>query len=189
MESFNHSFNQAQTVLNWDPSSLEIKTRSVEKTLEPLVMQVKSWILILFEHKQARTKAQIDKLDASSDYPHKEFPAPKAFTWTNGNPFFYSVDVVYTMFRTAVSSEKNFYFQDAHCTFYHFWQKPRKKEQAKHKWCRSNWDRVAKITATAVLLLLLHTETINKSPSVHQTLEKCGSNVDLFINAVDEANF
>lgn len=26
--------------LNWDPKKLEIKTRSVEKTLEPLVMQV-----------------------------------------------------------------------------------------------------------------------------------------------------
>ena len=36
----NLSFNQAQTVLNWDPSSLEIKTRTVEKTLEPLVLQV-----------------------------------------------------------------------------------------------------------------------------------------------------
>ena len=36
----NGSFNHAQTVLNWDPSSLEIKTRSVEKTLEPLVVQV-----------------------------------------------------------------------------------------------------------------------------------------------------
>jgi len=35
----NGSFNHAQTVLNWDPSSLEIKTRSVEKTLEPLVVQ------------------------------------------------------------------------------------------------------------------------------------------------------
>ena len=38
--STNGSFNHAQTVLNWDPSSLEIKTRSVEKTLEPLVVQV-----------------------------------------------------------------------------------------------------------------------------------------------------
>merc|ERR1712213_40059 len=36
----NSSFSQAQTVLNWDPSSLEIKTRTVEKTLEPLVLQV-----------------------------------------------------------------------------------------------------------------------------------------------------
>ena len=36
----NGSFTHAQTVLNWDPSSLEIKTRSVEKTLEPLVVQV-----------------------------------------------------------------------------------------------------------------------------------------------------
>ena len=37
----NSSFSQAQTVLNWDPSSLEIKTRTVEKTLEPLVLQVR----------------------------------------------------------------------------------------------------------------------------------------------------
>lgn len=44
----NGSFNHAQTVLNWDPSSLEIKTRSVEKTLEPLVVQVsifKQWLI------------------------------------------------------------------------------------------------------------------------------------------------
>ena len=32
--------NQADMALNWNPKHLEIKTRSVEKTLEPLVMQV-----------------------------------------------------------------------------------------------------------------------------------------------------
>ncbi len=31
---------QAATVLNWNPKHLDIKTRSVEKTLEPLVLQV-----------------------------------------------------------------------------------------------------------------------------------------------------
>ena len=31
---------QAQTVLNWNPKQLDIKTKSVEKTLEPLVLQV-----------------------------------------------------------------------------------------------------------------------------------------------------
>lgn len=29
-----------QTVLKWDPKNLEIRTMSVEKTLEPLVLQV-----------------------------------------------------------------------------------------------------------------------------------------------------
>lgn len=29
-----------QIVLRWDPKNLEIRTRSVEVTLEPLVMQV-----------------------------------------------------------------------------------------------------------------------------------------------------
>ena len=32
--------SQAQTVLNWNPNQLDIKTKSVEKTLEPLVLQV-----------------------------------------------------------------------------------------------------------------------------------------------------
>ena len=31
---------QAQNVLNWNPKQLDIKTKSVEKTLEPLVLQV-----------------------------------------------------------------------------------------------------------------------------------------------------
>lgn len=31
----------APITLKWDPKNLEIKTRSVERTLEPLVMQVK----------------------------------------------------------------------------------------------------------------------------------------------------
>ena len=31
---------QAATILNWNPKHLDIKTRSVEKTLEPLVLQV-----------------------------------------------------------------------------------------------------------------------------------------------------
>ena len=32
---------QAQQVLNWNPKQLDIKTKSVEKTLEPLVLQVR----------------------------------------------------------------------------------------------------------------------------------------------------
>jgi hypothetical protein len=31
---------QAQSVLNWNSKQLDIKTKSVEKTLEPLVLQV-----------------------------------------------------------------------------------------------------------------------------------------------------
>jgi len=34
------TLQQAGTVLNWNPKHLDIKTRSVEKTLEPLVLQV-----------------------------------------------------------------------------------------------------------------------------------------------------
>ena len=38
----NNSINQdlAPITLKWDPKNLEIKTRSVERTLEPLVIQV-----------------------------------------------------------------------------------------------------------------------------------------------------
>jgi len=35
----NHSIG-SQMALKWDPKNLEIRTHSVEKTLEPLVMQV-----------------------------------------------------------------------------------------------------------------------------------------------------
>lgn len=34
--------SQAQSVLNWNPNQLDIKTKSVEQTLEPLVLQVSS---------------------------------------------------------------------------------------------------------------------------------------------------
>lgn len=34
--------------LKWDPKNLEIRTRTVEKTLEPLVIQVSELLLILF---------------------------------------------------------------------------------------------------------------------------------------------
>ena len=33
-----------QVSFNWSPKNLEIKTRTVERTLEPLVMQVKKFI-------------------------------------------------------------------------------------------------------------------------------------------------
>ena len=35
-----------QVSFNWSPKNLEIKTRTVERTLEPLVMQVKKLINI-----------------------------------------------------------------------------------------------------------------------------------------------
>jgi len=34
------NMDQAATILNWNPSNLDIKSKSVEKTLEPLVLQV-----------------------------------------------------------------------------------------------------------------------------------------------------
>ena len=34
---------QAQTILNWNPNQLDIKTKSVEKTLKPLVLQVSNY--------------------------------------------------------------------------------------------------------------------------------------------------
>jgi len=38
---YGQASNMAQTLgMQWNPKHLEIKTRSVEKTLEPLVMQV-----------------------------------------------------------------------------------------------------------------------------------------------------
>ena len=40
---------QAQHVLNWNPKQLDIKTKSVEKTLEPLVLQVLKMLYYLFE--------------------------------------------------------------------------------------------------------------------------------------------
>ena len=40
MNGTSPEMSQAQTVLNWNPNQLDIKTKSVEKTLEPLVMQV-----------------------------------------------------------------------------------------------------------------------------------------------------
>ena len=36
-----------QVSFNWSPKNLEIKTRTVERTLEPLVMQVKKLIMEL----------------------------------------------------------------------------------------------------------------------------------------------
>lgn len=36
--------------LKWDPKNLEIRTRTVEKTLEPLVIQVSEFLVILFIH-------------------------------------------------------------------------------------------------------------------------------------------
>ena len=39
-ESGSGSGQPAELLLNWNPRSLEIKTRTVEKTLEPLVLQV-----------------------------------------------------------------------------------------------------------------------------------------------------
>ena len=35
------NMDQAATILNWNPSNLDIKSKSVEKTLEPLVLQVR----------------------------------------------------------------------------------------------------------------------------------------------------
>lgn len=43
MQTNNSTNNQdlAPITLKWDPKNLEIKTRSVERTLEPLVIQVR----------------------------------------------------------------------------------------------------------------------------------------------------
>lgn len=38
-----------QMSIKWDPKNLEIRTHSVEKTLEPLVMQV-SFVSLYFHH-------------------------------------------------------------------------------------------------------------------------------------------
>ena len=35
------NMDQAANILNWNPSNLDIKSKSVEKTLEPLVLQVR----------------------------------------------------------------------------------------------------------------------------------------------------
>ena len=49
MNGTSPEMSQAQTVLNWNPNQLDIKTKSVEKTLEPLVMQVCNiFYIILF---------------------------------------------------------------------------------------------------------------------------------------------
>jgi hypothetical protein len=40
MENYENGGSSAQTVLNWNPNNLEIRTRSVEETLAPLVLQV-----------------------------------------------------------------------------------------------------------------------------------------------------
>jgi len=37
-----YGVNTGGLVLKWDPKNLEIRTMSVEKTLEPLVLQVKT---------------------------------------------------------------------------------------------------------------------------------------------------
>ena len=39
-----------QVSLNWNPKNLEIKTRTVERTLEPLVMQVSCVLSIKLIH-------------------------------------------------------------------------------------------------------------------------------------------
>ena len=48
MNGTSPEMSQAQTVLNWNPNQLDIKTKSVEKTLEPLVMQVCNLLYIIF---------------------------------------------------------------------------------------------------------------------------------------------
>ena len=42
--------NISSVNLKWDPKNLEIRTRTVEKTLEPLVIQVSGLLLIYFKH-------------------------------------------------------------------------------------------------------------------------------------------
>lgn len=42
MQNNSNSQDLAPITLKWDPKNLEIKTKSVERTLEPLVIQVKS---------------------------------------------------------------------------------------------------------------------------------------------------
>ena len=37
------NMDQAANILNWNPSNLDIKSKSVEKTLEPLVLQVREY--------------------------------------------------------------------------------------------------------------------------------------------------
>ena len=75
----------AQSVLNWNPNQLDIKTKSVEKTLEPLVMQVCIYIhqccQILYYHSNANlaTLFQILKLNittsSSSSHHNVRFPS------------------------------------------------------------------------------------------------------------------
>ena len=71
----------AQSVLNWNPNQLDIKTKSVEKTLEPLVMQVCicihqcCQILFFYSNANLATLIQILKLNipttsSSSSHPH-----------------------------------------------------------------------------------------------------------------------
>ena len=48
MNGTSPEMSQAQTVLNWNPNQLDIKTKSVEKTLEPLVMQVCNILYVIF---------------------------------------------------------------------------------------------------------------------------------------------
>lgn len=47
-----------QTVLKWDPKNLEIRTMSVEKTLEPLVLQVTTLVNTKGPSKKKKGKVQ-----------------------------------------------------------------------------------------------------------------------------------
>ena len=42
------NMDQAANILNWNPSNLDIKSKSVEKTLEPLVLQVRESEIYFF---------------------------------------------------------------------------------------------------------------------------------------------
>ena len=46
VNNYNNSIGN-QMAVKWDPKNLEIKTHSVEKTLEPLVMQVLTQFVLL----------------------------------------------------------------------------------------------------------------------------------------------
>lgn len=52
MQNNSNSQELAPITLKWDPKNLEIKTKSVERTLEPLVIQVKYFSLPTFYAKE-----------------------------------------------------------------------------------------------------------------------------------------
>lgn len=63
MQNNCNSQELAPITLKWDPKNLEIKTKSVERTLEPLVIQVKPFSLSTFYAKSAYSlKGTNDKL-------------------------------------------------------------------------------------------------------------------------------